>query len=519
MTLEKTKDFFCATAKKIFLCIQIFIVLLVLMEFGRYAVDVFPLHYQLPNSWLALIGLGTILLLFLMIYCARNLSQIFCKKSIYIIWGIIYALIIFTAQMYLCKCIYFYTTWDVGMMQSAADVIVSGGSIQDWILQSGDEFSKNYFNAYPNNIFLTAVFAGIKNLSAFLGFTDSYFPTIVIGVLCIDVSILFTVLTVWKMTCNRKVTCLTVIISTLFLGFNPWILVPYSDVYSILFLSIIMYFYCSLKKEKKGYASWIGIGIAASIGIKIKPTVAIALFAIIIIEILGCNRHKIKELVAKAVILAGCFAVVFSLINSLNHAIYVERNPDAQMTAYHYLMMGANEETYGSYYGEDRELSWGISDPQKRKETQIEVWRQRIREKGIWGTVKFYVEKLVIANGDGSFSWKWEGNFFGEYRGLNSEFAKKLQSFYYVEDNKMMYNILQSIWMSLQILVCVFAVLFRYRKKEEIFLAITLLGINLFLMLFEVRARYLFLFIPYYITAAMLGFFYIENRIKRRTSR
>ena len=53
----------------------------------------------------------------------------------------------------------------------------------------------------------------------------------------------------------------------------------------------------------------------------------------------------------------------------------------------------------------------GISDPQKEKETQLEVWRERIRQKDSFGTIKFYAQKLVIANEDGSFSWKWEGNF------------------------------------------------------------------------------------------------------------
>ena len=31
-------------------------------------------------------------------------------------------------------------------------------------------------------------------------------------------------------------------------------------------------------------------------------------------------------------------------------------------------------------------------------------------EKGIWGTIKFYMQKLIIANDDGSFAWGWEGN-------------------------------------------------------------------------------------------------------------
>ncbi len=66
---------------------------------------------------------------------------------------IFYAVIIFVMQMYLCKCIYFLYDVDVGILQSAADVVTHGGTIQDWISQRGDSFSQNYFNAYPNNIF------------------------------------------------------------------------------------------------------------------------------------------------------------------------------------------------------------------------------------------------------------------------------------------------------------------------------------------------------------------------------
>ena len=98
--------------------------------------------------------------------------------------------------------------------------------------------------------------------------------------------------------------------------------------------------------------------------------------------------------------------------------------------------------------------------------------------------------------------------------GLHSEFAQKLQSFYYAQDNKMIYNILQSIWVPIQILVCFFAIFFDNRNKRALFIAMTLTGINLFLMIFEVRARYLFVFVPFYITAAMLGLFYMQEKVK-----
>ena len=70
MIVEKIQNFVCVAAKKIFLCLHIFIVGMILLEFGRIAGDVFPLHYQLLNALLALIGLTAIFLLFL--YAARE---------------------------------------------------------------------------------------------------------------------------------------------------------------------------------------------------------------------------------------------------------------------------------------------------------------------------------------------------------------------------------------------------------------------------------------------------------------
>lgn len=70
MIVEKIQNFVCVAAKKIFLCLHIFIVGMILLEFGRLAGDVFPLHYQLLNALLALIGLTAISLLFL--YAARE---------------------------------------------------------------------------------------------------------------------------------------------------------------------------------------------------------------------------------------------------------------------------------------------------------------------------------------------------------------------------------------------------------------------------------------------------------------
>lgn len=78
--MEKIQNFLCVAAKKIFLCLHIFIVVMILLELGRLAGDVFPLHYQLLNALLALIGLTAISLLFF-ICCTRKIASCVCKKK------------------------------------------------------------------------------------------------------------------------------------------------------------------------------------------------------------------------------------------------------------------------------------------------------------------------------------------------------------------------------------------------------------------------------------------------------
>ena len=77
----KNTKFLCVAAKKIFLCVHIFIVVMILLEFGRLAGDVFPLHYQLLNALLALLGLTAIFLLFFYMLHEKNSRLCLQKKQ------------------------------------------------------------------------------------------------------------------------------------------------------------------------------------------------------------------------------------------------------------------------------------------------------------------------------------------------------------------------------------------------------------------------------------------------------
>ena len=133
MIVEKIQNFLCVAAKKIFLCVHIFIVVMILLEFGRLAGDVFPLHYQLLNALLALLGLTAIFLLFF-ICCTRKIAGCVCKKNRVVMFCIFYAVIIFVMQMYLFL-------YDVGCRYTA----VGSRCCDTWWNNSGLDQPKRRF--------------------------------------------------------------------------------------------------------------------------------------------------------------------------------------------------------------------------------------------------------------------------------------------------------------------------------------------------------------------------------------
>ena len=181
----------------------------------------------------------------------------------------------------------------------------------DWIAQCGtDWFAAGYYDSYPNNIFLTVILAGIKKFTYFLGFSDGYFACIVAGVILVDISIFLITLTVKRLTKDSRLMVLTLILATIFLGFNPWIIIPYSDTYAVLFTSIVMYLYCLETAGWKRYLQWFGIVVTSMVGTYIKPTVIIALMAIVIVELLHISKERIREFLLKGVILAAAVIAV-----------------------------------------------------------------------------------------------------------------------------------------------------------------------------------------------------------------
>lgn len=96
-----------------------------------------------------------------------------------------------------------------------------------------------------------------------------------------------------------------------------------------------------------------------------------------------------KEIVIKF----GLILVAFFLYQGCKNYIYedvgYEPVKECEFTALHFLMMGLNEESTGSFHSGDVAISGNVPLLKDRTDKQIEVIKERLEEKGFGGYLFF----------------------------------------------------------------------------------------------------------------------------------
>lgn len=434
----------------------------------------------------------------------RNRKE--CYSLLIIVNGIL-----FLIQVYVFKNIYFESNWDCGMLAEVSE----GLAYHNYDINYG--FSGDYFSRYPNNVWLTFILTIIKKINIWIGFTTPYFATVLIGIVGVNLSLFFLTIIVKEFTKDRQCSAITWIIAAIYLGLSPWCNIPYSDIFSMYFTVFILYLYVRRSYAKSSTQRWFMITMLSFIGYQIKPTVIIVWIAILIYSILSIKSRK--ELIKKGyrfVILVGICSLIISIsTNIIMNYIGLMPDKNKSFSITHFAMMGLNEVTTGGFYSEDVEYSASFSNVSERIEGNRKRIKERIENRGLSGNFYFFIKKLIMNYNDGSFAWAKEGDFFKTIRPVPNIFISIwLRHFYYAENNSAIYNIMQMIWLlllGLSIIAGWSCLKSEAKEKNVVFL--TLIGITLFVLLFEGRARYFILYSPYYIISAMIGLQYLLKKI------
>lgn len=415
------------------------------------------------------------------------------------------AIILFALQVTISWNIYFYTGWDTRTITSTA-ISIANGQIP---------VATDYYSIYPNNLMLTSIYVLIIKFAQFLKMSDPYFALIFIGNLLVNLSGVLIVLSVRKLIPNRKIIFLSGILYILLIGLSPWLVIPYSDAYGMIFPILAFYIYLHIKEGNQHLCIWFLLGVVCLLGYKIKPTIIIVLMAIIIIEslnLLNYNKEKLIRFLFNMMMI--CFAAILvTCASGISKSIVnLPIDKERSLTYVHYLMMGLNEEGTGGYYKKDVKLSKSIHNKNEREEAELKVIKKRLKNYGVIGYAKFISKKTLFIYNDGTFAWGKEGAFYNVMlEPKNDTISPFLRNIYYEEGKYFsIYRLItQSVWILVLVLYlgCIFSLKGERKLAVEIII-LSIIGITLFLLLFEARGRYLYCYSPFFVVGAMIGLQY-----------
>lgn len=411
-----------------------------------------------------------------------------------------------------------------------------------FITNIGDTTQMEYFSRYPNQLFLYGVFTGIAHFLQVLGISNYYLGLICLSSLSVAACVPMTAYIAKRMA-GHAVGYGVFVLSAVMCGLSPWIMVPYSDTFGMFFTVFILWCYVCLDKQVQNQdeqtgalagvhvdaridmdtcCRWFLMGLAVVIGYAIKPTVIFVFVAIVVIESIQwlaslasrsfyASRDS-RDLRKTATAIVACaFGIVlaFALTSLVKNSTY-DVNENAAFSATHFLMMGANPVSGGVWSVSDVELSDAANTPEERSRANLAEFKNRVMAMDLPQANMFLLKKLLTNFADGTFAWEIEGDFYTQIIGTN----EAVLSFYGISpdaslDNNTFAPLFQVLWLFV-LVGCVLIVLGRRPLKAETVIAFTLLMLSAFLMLFEARARYLFLYLPFFIILGTMGW----NRLR-----
>ena len=320
---------------------------------------------------------------------------------------------------------------------------------------------------------------------------------------------------------SYRAAWLTYAVVYIFVGLSPWFIIVYSDATGIVLpILLIRLFQLGLRQKSKvkSMALFGLLGFLAMAGFYLKPQTFIMAISIALVSVFGsvwkekdiCNR-RLENL---GFSLLGVFLFLGTYNSFIVPSLHININKDQTFGWQHYVLMGLNDETDGAFYYDDLVYTSSFDTNQERNAADLAVAKERIAEYGFTGMVRHLSRKQLMNYGDGTFAWGAEGGFFGEIPSWANNRISPLMHEILFPEGKLFMTVIscqQLIWITI-LAMCMFAA--KTKKKEAVephqenvenVIFLSLIGLTLFELIFEARARYLFCYAPVFVLTAVLG--------------
>jgi hypothetical protein len=403
--------------------------------------------------------------------------------------------------------------WDARVVMDLARTLDSG--------QPLPALGVDYFSLYPNNLPLLAIDEWGHAVARQVGLTADE-VLIGLGALCVALT-LYAVHDLVARVAGRGPALAAQLLTLALVATSPWVAVPYTDLYAMPFVTggaALAARALAPGRRQVRIILW-GLSILSmtvAYALKTTPVVMVIAVAVaVIVAVFDGHQHLDRRAAGLAACAAGL--VVFSalavgvpsLAQSASGADNSQLRADVSPSPLWWLANGSNETTsdtgvtnYGTYSREMIDAIQGLS-PEQMDAYARAILADRWAERGPMGTLAFYGNKLAWNWGDGMFSAWVEGTdslpgvmppatgaaaAVHELNGLHGRWYP------------LRAELAQALWITVLLLAGLGLLRAPYRR-EVVLLAVTVLGIAAFTLLFQGRARYLFAFVP--IVVALAG--------------
>lgn len=466
--------------------------------------SIFQSRYSFNPLIILIFVFLSIIVLSLLYKKLNNKFSNLSNKSTYIFCFIIITLMIIL-QFVIGYLVRTNPSWDLGIViKSAKEMVKYGHSTT----QAG------YYIQAPNNIVITLIiFMGIKFFNLF-HIHNINLITLAINICFMQLAIFLT-FKIIKRLFNNFTACCSLLLMAFFIPFYAYSTICYTDTTSMFIPVAFLLTFMNLKnannkKSKIAYSILLGFLCFISFGLKV--TALIILIAYSIISIFNKTILQTLKYISIAFI---TFIILYSsyvfMINKTN--IINMKYKDTQVVPFtHFIMMGMTGS--GAFSAEEWQYTFSFSDKNSRKEANINKIRERLSAYKVQGYIKFLSQKATNQTwGNGTYDFETVLNSYNIDKNIMHEFL--LNDGKYWTPISYYCQIYHFVILILILISFIYSLTHEHDKISNYIdiCQLSILGLLLFLFIWETRSRYMLNYIPIYIIVSISGLKYLSNNI------
>lgn len=421
---------------------------------------------------------GVILLSGALIMLFHRIDKIKCeneKKVMGVLWGII--LVLQTVIVYLLIKDGFKGITDTARVLDEAIAMLDK---QQGHINNGDPYFARYGNNYP----ITILLYYICKIVRFFGFRCYAAVLMVLNVILIDCSGVFGLKLVKMLRGNAagiKFLVLFLLSPTTYM----WILYTYTNTFSMPFIMGLLYYGIrAVRRKEHRMRNIILAAVIGSVGYQIRATTIIPLIAVILGIVLAARIRCKKEKGIMVLLVIGIFVGMTLVSSFFFHRHLVNHEQDKTFPFTHWVMMGLNNQHNGAVNTKD--VKFTISKPTKQKKIKgnLQEIKRRLKDMGPAGYAGLIAKKMEMV-------WAVGEDGCRRFYTVGENISEIHQ--YTYGDKGGFFAVYCQVFRSTAFLFVLFSILLQIRRKgvEEFFvIPLTLLGIIMFLLLWETNQKY-----------------------------